>query len=81
MNVPRSGASHSVALDDDVFQAIAQFAEEAGTSKTEVASAICRLGLPYYQNRWREFLALYPELSRNGKPVPMTANRPTVPRP
>lgn len=75
-----NGSTRSVAIDVDLYAAISRLAEEAGTSKGTVCSAICRLGLPYYQNRWREFMRMWPELSRNGKTAPMTQNMPTVPR-
>lgn len=71
--------SKSVAVDAEVYQEVCRLAEEAGTTKGAVLSAIARLGLPYYQNRWREFLKMYPELGRNGRAVPYTQDRPTVP--
>lgn len=70
---------HSVALAEDVYRAIAELAEAAEAPKGEVASAVIRLGLKYYRNRWKQFLETYPELASEQNAVPYTTNRPTVP--
>ena len=69
--------SHSIAVDQDVYEAISKLAGEAQTTLGSVASAILRLGLPYYQNRWKQFMEMYPEMSRNGPAARYTPDRPT----
>lgn len=75
-----NGNTRSIAVDRDIYDVVAKLADEGGTTKGNVLTAIARLGLPYYQNRWREFLKMFPELGRNGRPVAYTQNMPTVPR-
>lgn len=71
--------TNSVAIDRAMYEAVSKLAEEAGTSKGNVATAILRLGIAYYRNRWADFVKQYPELSPNGTPIQYTQNRPTVP--
>lgn len=70
----------SVAIESDLYEVVRTLATEGGTTLSAVATAIMRLGLPYYQNRWREFTRMFPEMTKDGAKGAFTQNMPTVPR-
>ena len=79
MSAEQGDGTKSVAIERDLYDKISELAQQAGTGKGQVASAILRLGLPYYKNRWSDFLRLYPELSKAGPPVGYTPTRTSPP--